>query len=245
MSDSQVRKGTRPLYVQLLDVLSKKILENGMNASVPSETELMEEFKVSRHTVRHALSELERQGLIIKRQGRKSTIPFNPPLREYAQEVISFTEEMNQKGMKASSSVLDFKIIQADSKLATYMGVQLGEEFVLLDRVRYGNDEPINLVLSCIPYRLCPGILRHDFNLESLYEVLEKEYRLDLALATRTLEAIMPTPREANLLGISYFTPLLLMEGVSFLANGKPVEFFQLKFRGDKSKFMVKVFRKK
>jgi len=240
-----IKKSPIPPYVQLKNILLGKIVSGQLKNEMPSERELAEKYHVSRQTVRHALNELEQRGFIIKRQGRMSSIPLHSSIqiREYAQEVISFTEEMHRKGMIPSSKIIISQIIPANSVLMNKLGINEREEVVMIDRVRYGNNETINLALSYIPHQLCPGILQHDFSQESLYHVIETVYGLDLALAVRFFSAIMPTEEEARLLEIPITVPLLLMEGVTYLANGKPVEYFKLKFRGDKTQVMACVNR--
>ena len=74
-----------------------------------------------------------------------------------------------------------------------------GAEIVLLSRVRLADDEPIAWEVCHLNHRLCPGILeRHDFNRESLYQVLRDEYGQHLIWADQLIGARMPNKEEAG-----------------------------------------------
>jgi len=242
---NSINKSPVSVYIRLKNILLGKIVSGQLQNEMPSERDLAIQYQVSRQTVRHALNELEQRGFIIKRQGRMSSIPLHSSgqIREYAQEVISFTEEMARKGMIAGSKVIGSQIIPADSVLMNKLGIDEGEEVVLIDRIRYGNNETINLALSYIPHQLCPDILQHDFSHESLYFILERVYGYDLALAVRFFSAVLSTEEESRWLEIPSPSPLLLMEGITYLANGMPVEYFKIKFRGDKTQVITRVNR--
>jgi len=234
-----------PCYLQLKEILKQQIEEHLISSSFPSERELAEKYHLSRPTVRQALQELVKEGLIIKRRGQISTVvPPSHMMRDYAQELISFSEEMKRKGFIPSSKVLRFETIPASHEIAEKLKIKEGEDTVLLERVRYGDGEPFNLGISYLPLKLCPGIFKFDFNQQpSLHSILKSCYGLDLVMSQESFEPVMPSKKEAKLLNITTNTPILLMEGITYASNGTPVEYFLLKFRGDKARFSVRVFR--
>ena len=233
-----------PCYLQLKNILKEQIQSGVITGAIPSERELAERFHLNRATIRHTLSELVKEGLILKRKGQSTVIvPFHHLERDYAHELISFTEEMHRKGLTPSSKVLCFKKIPANRNLSTKLNIPIGSEVVVLERIRYGNSQPFNLGISFLPFSLCPTIFEYDFNHESLHQVLKSAYGLDLVMSHESFEPVLPTEEEAKILEIPVCSPLLLMEGITFAADGRLVEYFQLKFRGDKAKFTVKVFK--
>lgn len=234
-----------PCYLQLKEILKQQIGEHLFDESFPSERELAEKYHLSRPTVRQALQELVKEGLIIKRRGQISTVvPASHMVRDYAQELISFSEEMKRKGYTPTSKVLRFKAIPAPFEVAEKLKIKEGEDTILLERVRYGDGEPFNLGISYLPLKLCPDIFEIDFNQQSsLHSILKSCYGLDLVMSQESFEPMMPSKKEAQLLNITTKMPLLLMEGITYTADGIPVEYFLLKFRGDKARFSVRVFR--
>lgn len=234
-----------PAYAQLKNILKAKVESGFYGSTLPSETELAKQYHVSKHTVRRALLELEKEGMIIKRRGRVAvTVKGENFFREYARELLSFTEEMQRKGLISSSKVLRFEKALPDSEVCKMLNLEEGEEVVILERVRYGSGEPFNIGTSFLPHRMVPGIFSFDFSQESLHRILRTHYGIELVMADESFEPAMPTPTEAQLLHISQSVPILLMKGVIYSIEGIPVEYFHLKFRGDKARFSVRVFRK-
>ena len=234
-----------PCYLQLKEILKHQISTGSITPTLPPERELAEKYHLSRPTVRQALNELVKEALIIKRRGQISTVvKASPMVRDYAQELISFSEEMHRKGYTPTSRVLRFEIAPAPPEIAEKLNIGVGEDVVLLERIRFGDGEPFNLGISYVPHRLCPDILQVDFNQEpSLHSILKCRFGLDLVISQESFEPVMPTMEEARWLDIPTKMPLLLMEGVTFAADGTPVEYFLLKFRQDKARFSVRVLK--
>lgn len=238
------RDSALPVYIQLKNVLKSEIQAGLYDLNLPSERKLAEKYHVNVHTLRRALAELEREGVIIKRKGRVTAIVLkDASFRDYARELLSFTEEMQRRGLKPSSRVLRFEKILPKPEVQRALLLSPEEEVVVLERIRYGDDKPFNLGISFLPYKLVPDIFSLDFNRESLHYVLRSHYGIDLVMAEETFEPVMPTPEEVELLNLPSVMPLLLMKGVIYSRDGIPVEYFSLKFRGDEAKFSVRVLR--
>jgi GntR family transcriptional regulator len=72
---------------------------------------------------------------------------------------------------------------------------------------------------------------------------LEDKYGLKIHRGRRTLEAVAADEREAYLLKVRVGAPLMLINSVSYLADGRPIEYFHALHRGDRSKFEVALIR--
>lgn len=228
-----------PLYIQLKELLQAAI-EEGMftpGSRLPSERELAQRYGVSRMTARQALQLLAQEGLTYSRVG-KGTYAREPKIPQELQALTSFTEEMARLGMRASSTVLSAEVQHAPLDIARRLALRPGAEIVVLVRVRHSNDEPMALEHTHLDHSVCPGILeRSDFSTVSLYEVLRQEYGVSVVRADQLIDARMPESREAELLSIDGHTPVLNIERTTFDADGRPVEFVQSVYRGDKYRF--------
>ena len=234
-----------PYYLQLKNILINEIRSGVLKETIPSERELAEKYHLNRVTVRHTLDELAKEGLILKRKGQPTVIiPSLHMERDYANELISFSEEMERKGLLPSSKVLLFEKRHADKNISEKLNIPKGEEIVVLERVRYGNGESFNLGISYLPLSFCPSIFDYDFNRESLHHVLRSAFGINLVMSYESFEPALPTEREARLLEIPVCSAILSMEGITYSSDGRIVEYFVLKFRGDKAKITVKVFKK-
>lgn len=234
-----------PYYYQLEEFLKRQI-ENGTwkpGQKIPSEAELCEAFDVSRTVVRQALNELVHEGMLYRRRG-KGTFVAEPKIREsLIQHLTGFYEDMVALGLKPSTRVLEQKVIPAPPKIADALGLKEGEPVVMIDRLRFVDGEPIVLVVTYIPEKLCPELVNEDLSTQSLYAILEKKYGLELVSGHRTLEAVVATEEEAELLEMEEGDPIVLLRSISYLRDGRPVEYFKAKHRGDRSRFEVELVR--
>jgi GntR family transcriptional regulator len=232
------RNHPQPLYAQLKESLRTDILAGRLRAheQLPSERELCARFRVSRMTVRQALLDLTREGLIYSRAG-KGTFASEPKIDQQLRALSGFSQDMQSRGSKPSSRVVEAKIERAKEPVAQLLGVPPGTEVILLTRVRLADNLPLAIETVHIPQTLCPNLLHHDFARESLYGVLEREYGYRLTRAEQTIEAALARPREAALLRMTLPAPVLVMERLTYTDQGVLIEHVHSIYRGDRYKF--------
>jgi GntR family transcriptional regulator len=234
-----------PLYFQLKELLRQEI-ESGHwqpGQRIPSEAELCQAFDISRSVVRQALRELEYQGLLYREQG-KGTFVAQPKISEsLMQDLSGFYEDMVAKGLTPVTKVLGQEVQPADKKIANYLQIEPGDKVIVIERLRSVGSEPINLVTTYLPYDICPDLIDEDLSTQSLYALLEKKHGLELSHGRRTIEAVAANQYEAQLLGVEEGAPLILLDSVSYLRDGRPIEYFHAVHRGDRSRFEVEVVR--
>jgi GntR family transcriptional regulator len=110
-------------------------------------------------------------------------------------------------------------------------------EVILLSRLRLSDGSPLAIETAYLPFSLFPRLLHHDFATESLYEVLENEYKLNLTHAEQTLEASLAVAREIELLDTTPPAAVLRMQRLTLTNDGVPVEYVLSTYRGDRYKF--------
>jgi GntR family transcriptional regulator, N-acetylglucosamine utilization regulator len=234
------RKHPLPLYVQLKLALQADILAQRWRAfeQLPSERELCLRFHVSRMTVRQALMDLKRDGLIFSRAG-KGIFISEPKIDQQLRTLTGFSQEMKNRGSKPSSRVLEARIERAGDKVAEALRISPDSEVVLLSRVRLADDIPLAIEVVHLPHPYCPNLLRHDFTVESLYDVLAREYGLVITHAEQTIEAALANPRQADLLQVDPPAPVLMMQRSTLTEQGILVEYAESVNRGDRFKLHV------
>ena len=124
-----------------------------------------------------------------------------------------------------------------------YLNLEVGTPAIHIDRLRYINHEPIVLVTTFLPLDLCPELLEVDLTDQSLYAYLENEHGLFIDRGKRFLEAVVANQLEAELLKVDIGSPLILLNSVSYLKNGIPIEYFHALHRGDRSRFETELVR--
>ncbi|WP_455382083.1 GntR family transcriptional regulator [Salinispira pacifica] len=233
-----------PYYLQLKELLQERIDKGDLppGTRLPSESELGEQFHVSRTVVRQTLQELEYDGLIMKRKGIGTFVAEPKIVESFVQELSGFQEDMEAQDLSTRSDVLRNGLVQPSRRISKMLRTRAGTRVILLERVRYVGDEPIQLVSSYLPRNLCPQLLKQDFSRLSLYRFLE-ERGLFLARGYRTIEAVRASEREAEYLHIEVGMPMVRIESIGYLEDGTPIEYFQALHRGDKTRFRVELVR--
>lgn len=239
------RNSPVPYYAQLKEILREQIeLGNWKPGSaIPGEPELCRLFDVSRTVVRQALREMAYEGLVIRKKG-KGTFIAEPKISEsLIQDLTGFYEDMVARGLRPLTKVLKQEIVPASAKVAGRLAISPGDPVVEIVRLRSIQREPMLLVTTYLPSARCPNLVHADLANHSLYAYLEDECHLTLARGHRSLEAILADEQVAELLGVKKGSPLILLESVSYLTDGAPIEYFHALHRGDRSRFEVELIR--
>ncbi len=234
-----------PYYYQLAQHIEKQIRARAWQPGqvLPSEQDLCEQLDVSRTVVRQAMTNLANKGLIIKHNGKRSSIAHLKYTEGLMQDLRGFHADALAKGQVPSTRVLEIRVVGATGEVAEALQVEEGEPLIMMNRLRFINQVPTVLVVTYIPERLCPRLLDEDLTDKSLYDVLAEKYGLVIAEGYRTIEAVSASREEAKLLGVEKGSPLLLLKSVGFLEDGTPLEHFTALHRADRTKFQVRLVR--
>jgi GntR family transcriptional regulator len=245
MKDSINFESHIPYYIQLMDILREKVRQKEWVAGdqIPGEKDLCEHYQVSRTVVRQALRELEFEGVICRQKG-KGTFISPPKISEgLVQKLTGFYQDMVERGLQPVTKVLHQQVIPANEKIASFLNIDPGEEVIDIQRLRFVGEEPIQMVTTYIPFKICPSLANVDLTNRSLYEYLQTECSIFIAKGKRYIEAVLANETEAELLGIEHGAPLLMLDSISFTESGMPVEYYHALHRGDRSRFEVELLR--
>lgn len=237
------RKNRLPLYIQLKDVIIQNI-ENNIwitGDMIPTEKELQEQYRLSRTTVRQALTELVSEGVLERIQG-KGTYVSAPKLEPLRPGVTSFTQDMNSQGKQVQSIILDERFVEGSSKVIRAFGLDQGEMVYKLERLRLVDQ----VIIGYHEVYLHPVFTKninfslYDFTKDSLYEVLERE-GVVWGESDETVEARLAGDVYGQLLEIDSTAPILKLSRLTRLKNNRPLEFTTHVYRADKYKYSVKL----
>jgi GntR family transcriptional regulator len=234
-----------PYYIQLMDILKENVqLENWVPGDqIPGEQDLCELYGVSRTVVRQALRELELEGVIIRRKG-KGTFISQPKISEgLVQKLTGFYQDMVERGLNPITKVLHQNVTPSSEKVARFLNIKPGEEVIDILRLRFIDEEPIQMVTTYIPFAICPALASVDLTNRSLYEFLEQECGVFIERGIRYVEAVLANETESSLLGIERGAPLLMLDSISFSETDQPIEYYHALHRGDRSRFEVELLR--
>ena len=239
------RTGPVPLHHQVRHYILEQIRcgQWPVGSQIPTEHVLSQTLGVSRATVIHALSELTRQGMVDRRQG-KGTFVLSPRLVHGPLELKSFTAEHGDKGLPTFSRVLTLAEQPCETAVAQALQLEVGDLVVYLRRIRYAGPESMGIQDAYLPARMFPGLVSLSSRLEgSLYALLEEAFGIVPELATETFEPARFTKAEASFLECDPKTLAFLVERLTMNAVGKPFEFVRSKMRGDRYRYSMQLRR--
>lgn len=156
----------RSKFRALVDDLRRRIDGLPIGAGVPSERTLAAESGVSRMTARRALDELAREGRLVREVGRGSFV--SRPAVSLPLHLSGFTEDMEARGIVATSRILTIAEGPADPPTAADLGLPVGAPVFRLDRVRLADGRPMAIERTALDATVVPSLASLDFTRLSL-----------------------------------------------------------------------------
>lgn len=236
------RSSYTPYYMQIREYLQDGI-ENNMfpvGKKLPSESELMRLFGVSRITVRQAIEALTHSGLVEKRQGTGAFVS-RPKITQELNVITGWTETMRARGMEPETRAFFCSEVPCGAVAAQKLCKEPSEPVYYIERLRYCGGEPICIMKNRIPVSVAPGLNQKGGIRNGIYDVLEGEYGLVLATAVETIGALAASSREAEQLRVRRGYPLLNVERVTFGPDGKPIELVTVASVADRYAYTIRL----
>jgi GntR family transcriptional regulator len=233
-----VRSSAGTLHGQLYQALVGSIETGAARPGdrMPTETELMESYGVSRTTARRALDDLRRNGLVERRPG-KGTFVVKPRMDAAIAGLHSVTDEIEMLGYRAGARLLSVQEDTADESAAGHLGIAPGDPVLLISRLRTADDRPFYFAYSVLNVTRLPELREADFTAPSFYRLFEQVTGRAVARAVQWLSAVPAGPEVARQLKVEPGAPVLQLERVSYLENEIAVESVQAFFQGQSYKF--------
>jgi len=231
-----------PLYIKIAKSLKsdieKELYKQG--ELLPTEEDLEKQFNASRTTIRNAISLLENEGLVIRKQG-KGTIVQGIRAIQKLNYISSLTESFLQKGLYVRSSNVSIELMHSPPKVIEAFKLDKPESVYLVHRTRMIGADPVAFVTTYLIASKVPNFIEKADELREwgLYYLLEHEYHLKLQHAEESIRVYTSGPLEADILHVKLNVPLFLSERKTFLDDGTPLELVTSIIRADKYEFMV------
>jgi len=204
---------------------------------------MVKTFGVSRITVRQALTDLQKEGLIFKIHG-KGTFVSKPKATQDLRRLEGFGEAMAGSGHETFSRVLGHRVVRAGKIIAGRLRVAERDEVMELKRVRFLDREPISLDVTYVPLAIGERLVREDLPHRDIFLILENDYGYPLGNADLCIEAVLADEEQASALKIDEASPILRIERLTFTADGTPLDFEFLYYRGDAFQYRLRIERR-
>ena len=234
----------QPLYARLRDELRAGILDGRLqpHAKLPSESEMTAAYGVSRITVRQALGDLQKEGLIVRLQG-KGAFVSQPQATQELNRLEGLAEALAPQGQAVHSKRLSMKQVRASAEVAGQLGLAARTEVYQLSTLRYLNRQPLSVNVSHFVPGLGERIARIDVSGRDLIEVLERDLGQRVVRADVEIRAEAMAAREAKLLQVDAGQPALRVHRVLVAADGRPLQAETAIYRADVFSYKLSLSR--
>ncbi|AFL99149.1 MULTISPECIES: GntR family transcriptional regulator [Desulfitobacterium] len=235
-----------PLYIQLKNLITQKIKDGEFlpGEKLRSERELCELYDVSRITVRQAMNELEKEGLIFKTHG-KGTFVAEPKVEQELFTITPFQNSLLMKGLKPNTKIMEYLVLPNSYEISLILNVPLVEHIFQLKLLGLNEDNPMAFYNSYFSIELGQKMLelavsassRHEsFTTLDLYKNIPE---INLRTISQTIEASIADSYIASILEVKKGSPIFIVQSVIYSDQNQPLEKKTAIYRGDKYKFSV------
>jgi len=228
-----------PLYYQLKEYLLQEISTHYQTGDMlPSEGEIEKEYGVSRITVRKAIEELSREGIVIKKQG-KGTFVMEQKILYDANIIGSLTQRLEEQKHQLQTQSIEYITITEAHHVKELLGC---DTLLCIKRFRLLDGNPFALMLNYIDPNRVPDI-RENFDVESLYTFYKKQYNISFYHAEETVEAKAATKEQSNKLKVPQNAPLLYLQRLSYDKTDTAIEYSDIAIKADMYKHKIALSR--
>ncbi|MCM3717653.1 GntR family transcriptional regulator [Fictibacillus phosphorivorans] len=241
------RKHSAPLYEQLKNEIQKMIKDGDLKPDdqIPSERELVEQYNVSRITVRQAINLAEKEGLV-KRVHGVGTFVAKPKIKQELSNFNNFESTLQQQGLIATTKMLGSQVITSDFQLSRLLDINVMERVIKLELIGYGDEIPVVYYNSYFPNRVGEKMKQaaekalqaeKPFSTLDLYR-LDQEIGLHPTHVEQTFEAQSAHYPLTEILNVQEGFPLFRVTSIVY-QDKTPLEYKETYYRGDKYKFFI------
>jgi GntR family transcriptional regulator len=238
---SAIARGSgSPLYARVKKLITSSLTNGDLSEgdAIPAERDIAEMLGVSRVTIRKAFTELVRDGILVQRRGSGTYVQTRKArIEQPLSRLTSFTEDMRSRGLKTQATWLDRSSGPPSPDEAVALSISPTEYVSRFHRLRLADGMPMAIELAVIPYRFLDDPQSID---GSLYAILDaKGYKPVRAL--QRLHAVALDAQEASLLQQGEGSPALYIERISYLADGRTVEYTRSYYPGHAYDFVAEL----
>lgn len=233
-----------PLYSQVRERLRERIVDGtyAPQARLPSESEIGAILKVSRITVRQALGDLQKEGVIFTVPGKGTFVAQARPSQDLTR-LEGFGEAMSRKGHRIVNEVVRHTLVVGTPEVATRLQRPLGAPVTEIHRVRYLDQAPVSFEMTWLPPAIGERLRQENLAERDIFLILEADYGIALGHADIQIGAVNANTELAAALGVAPGTALLRIERLTFSAEGEALDYEHLYVRGEAFQYALRLPR--
>lgn len=212
-------------------------------SKIPNELELMEQFQVSRASVRKALHKLENNGYISRKTGIGSFVKFNK-MDYMLARMEGYSEQMKRIHINPSSELLSIELmVELQPEIIEALNLNKRDKVYCIARIRKADGDPMAYEIVYVPQKLCPDLHTHVTETASLFDIYERVYGHKMKFGDIELEAELANTQTQKVLGVRKSEPMLKMKCTVTMENDQPLYYVICYYIGDKYKFTTRLPR--
>lgn len=231
-----------PRYAEIEQGLLERIQRDFRRGDLlPTQKELAREYSTSLITIKRALDEIARKGMVRATRGR-GTVVTRPQARDRG-HVSSWGDTLTGLGRQPGTASIDVTTRVAPPAVARALGLKARDRTVLLQRLRTLDGEPIALTSNELPLALVPELAREGLGQESLYVHLKRRYGLAPARAEEEVQARAATDDERRALGDATAVVIVIRRH-TFLSGDRPLEVAQMIAAAQRFRYRIELVKR-
>lgn len=230
------RTRATPLWAQLLADLRTRLEEGEFNERFPTDQELVDEYGVSRHTVREAVRRIQAEGILDRRRGRGTyvkPVAFEQPLGS----LYSLFRSIEAAGIEQTSVVLA-RDVRTDEHVAERLDLEPDTELFYLERLRLAGGAPLAIDRAWVPHEIAGPLLEADFAHTALYDELATLCGIHPETGSELIRPVILRETDAAQLDLEEGEAAFLIRRTTHAA-GRPLEWRESLVRGDTYSFRI------
>jgi GntR family transcriptional regulator len=234
-----------PLYYRVKSVLEERI-RSGLLApgnQLPSETDLCEEFGVSRGTIREALRELVAAGLVDRHHGKGSFVRSEPAFGPAPMKYTGLLEDLYDQVTKVEVRSVEIDVEPAPPTILRALALDPGTLLTVVRRDRHLDNQPFAYTINFLPTEIGEQINVSALRKYPLLRLLEENLGIKIDSAEQSMRATIADAEVAKRLAVPFASPLMFAERLYFVRRGKPLYMAQSFYRADRYQFTVRLKR--
>lgn len=231
----------RQLYLLLRDRIARGRVEG--TGLLPGEQALAAEHNVSRVTVRRALAELEREGLVSRRRGAGTFATRDFGAKPIVADMSDVLAHIAAMGRDTGLRLLEFAYREAPPEVGRALRLAAGERTQYSVRVRLIDGHPFSYLVTHVPERLGVTYSETDLASRPLLALLERT-GIQVERATQDVTATLATPDVAAALEVEVGSPLIGLTRTVFDRDGAGVEHLSALYRPDRYTLRMEMERR-
>lgn len=226
-----------PKYIEIANIIRERIKNNTYpkGSLLPNQTDFVEEFSVSRMTIKKALTILIMEGLLFSKRGAGTKVlthTFSEQDTSPINDYLGLTHQMDKRNKKVSSQIIEFKQELPDEHIQDMLKIDADEPVYKIIRLRILDDRPYVLEHSYMPVHLVPG-LDEKHLLGSIYHYIVSDLHQTFGGAYRTIQAGKSDAYDQKYLDCGVNDPVLINEQIVYNETGQPIDYSRSRNRYD------------